>query len=610
MPLYSYLAHRRNCKQKQQSREQTIASLPDRYHGPLTLQQASILNTPLPLLIPQITSNEISPQDVLTAYGKRALQAHARTNCLTEVMIADAERLVENGASAGTDSPSRQGSLAGIPVSLKDMVSLAGYDSCIGYSGNVGKVRLQDSPLVLLLKDAGAIPFVKTNMPVTSLSFETANDVFGRSVNPHNPAYTSGGSSGGESALIAFGGSRIGVGTDVAGSVRIPAHYSGVYTIRCSSGRFPRSKNTTAMPGQEGVMAVYSPMARSLPDLVYFLRSLIEMKPWIYDQACYPIPWRMKDIEREYSTGHRRWAVMPTDGVVNPSLACQRAIKMTVEALRKNGDEVIEFSPDSLPSHPKDILYLASQLLNSDGTKTYESHFSSFFENTDPGAAQLSKIYKTPRWVKWVYANWVRHVRHDNIWADLVEGLSERTTQQQWALVNEREFHRLAWTEWFKKQGIDFLICPPSALPALPHGAMKTAIAACGYTFMFNLLDLPCSVLPVTSVDPDLDTPSPSNTWTPSDNRIAQGIYKYYDPKAMSGLPVGVQIVGARRLEEERVLWATGRVEESLGRGSWETWGCGEIGNFKNSPVGGKGWEGGIEVQPDGIEPGDRKSVV
>lgn len=385
-------------------------------------------------------------------------------------------------------------------------------------------------------------------------------------------------------------------------------------------------------------MSVYSPMARSLPDLVYFFRSVIEMKPWTYDQACSPIPWRMKDVEREYRTGHRRWAVMPTDGVVNPSLACQRAIKITVEALRKSGDEVIEFSPEQLPSHPKDILYLASQLLNSDGTKTYESHFTSFFENTDPGTAQLSKIYKTPQWAKWIYTNWVRHVRHDHIWADLINGLSEKTTSQQWALVAQREFHRTVWFEWFKKQvcgmyihihesiivltklnqGIDFLICPPFALPALPHGAMKTAIAACGYTFMFNLvhntlslpcvtilsncytqLDLPCSVLPITSVDPDLDTPSPTNPWTPSDNRVAQGIYKYYDPKAMTGLPVGVQIVGTHRLEEERVLWATGRVEESLGRGSWETWGCGESGSFKNSPIGGKGWEGGIEVLPD-----------
>ena len=306
------------------------------------------------------------------------------------------------------------------------------------------------------------------------------------------------------------------LGTDVAGSVRIPAHYSGIYTIRCSNGRFPRSKNTTPMAGQEGVMSVYSPMARSLPDLVYFFRSVIEMKPWTYDQACSPIPWRMKDVEREYRTGHRRWAVMPTDGVVNPSLACQRAIKITVEALRKSGDEVIEFSPEQLPSHPKDILYLASQLLNSDGTKTYESHFTSFFENTDPGTAQLSKIYKTPQWAKWIYTNWVQHVRHDHIWADLIKGLSEKTTSQQWALVAQREFHRTVWFEWFKKQvcgmyihihesiivltklnqGIDFLICPPFALPALPHGAMKTAIAACGYTFMFNLvhntLSLPC----------------------------------------------------------------------------------------------------------------------
>lgn len=94
---------------------------------------------------------------MLTAYGKRALQAHAKTNCLTEITIADAEKLLKDGTNAGTDSAYRQGQLAGIPVSLKDMVSLAGYDSCIGYSGNVGKRKLEDSPLVLLLRDAGEL---------------------------------------------------------------------------------------------------------------------------------------------------------------------------------------------------------------------------------------------------------------------------------------------------------------------------------------------------------------------------------------------------------------------------------------------------------------------
>lgn len=90
---------------------------------------------------------------MLTAYGKRALQAHAKTNCLTEIMIADGERLLEDGTRIRTDYGQRP--LAGIPISLKDMVSLAGYDSCIGYSSYVGKPKLQDSPLVLLLRDAG-----------------------------------------------------------------------------------------------------------------------------------------------------------------------------------------------------------------------------------------------------------------------------------------------------------------------------------------------------------------------------------------------------------------------------------------------------------------------
>ncbi|KAF8463153.1 acetamidase [Kalaharituber pfeilii] len=598
MPLLAYLAHRRDCKAKQLARQQIIASLPAEYHGPITPHQARILNTPLPLLLPSIKSQEIHPLNVLTAYGKRAIQAHGKTNCLTEIMIAEEEKRLEK---QGVEATVRQGqgSLEGIPVSLKDTVSVAGYESCIGYSGLLGIKKSEDAPLVKLLRDAGAIPFVKTNVPVTLLSFESFNDVFGRTTNPYNTAYSPGGSTGGESALIALGGSRIGVGTDVAGSVRIPAHYSGIYSIRCSHGRFPRSYNTTSMPGQEGVVSVYSPMARSLPDLLYFLRSVIEMKPWTYDQGCSPIPWRMKEVEDEYRAGVRRWAVMRDDGVVNPTLACQRALDITIDALRKLGDEVIEFSPDQLPTHPKDMLRLASHLLNSDGGKTYESLFRSIFESGDPGVVQMSRFFALPRWVKWIYVKWVRYVRRDRIWADLIEGWSEKTVEQQWQLVRHREAHRNAWFEWFKQQKIDFLLTPPNSLPAVPHGAMKTAIAACGYTFIFNLLDLPCSVIPVATVTPELDTPSALTPWTPSRNRVAQGIYKYYDTAKMAGLPVGVQIVGPRRLEEERVLWATGRVEESLGRGNWESWGCGELGRVNpagNGLSGGRGWEGGIEV--------------
>ena len=142
---------------------------------------------------------------------------------------------------------------------------------------------------------------------------------------------------------------------------------------------------------------------------------------------------------------------MSSDGVVNPTLACQRAVDIAVDALRKMGDEVIEFTPEQLPTHPKDMLRLAAHLLNSDGGKTYESHFRSFFERSDPGAVQISKFFKLPRWMKWIYVRWVRYVRGDKTWADLIEGWSEKTVEEQWLLVGQREMHRNKWFEWFKQ---------------------------------------------------------------------------------------------------------------------------------------------------------------
>lgn len=224
-----------------------------------------------------VQTGKTQPIDVLTAYAKKALEAHAETNCLTEIMIAPAEKWATEC--------NRQGPLAGMPVSLKDTVGVAGWDSCIGYSAWVGKPMMDDSALVKLLRDAGAVPFVKTNIPITLLSFESASDVFGVTSNPHKKGYSPGGSTGGEAALLAYGGSRIGIGTDVAGSVRAPAHYSGVYTIKASTGRFPKTGSATSIAGQEGIPAVYSPMSRTLEDLEAFWTAVVSMKPWEYDHS-------------------------------------------------------------------------------------------------------------------------------------------------------------------------------------------------------------------------------------------------------------------------------------------------------------------------------------
>jgi Asp-tRNA(Asn)/Glu-tRNA(Gln) amidotransferase A subunit family amidase len=141
---------------KQAERRNTISSLPAAYHTALTANDITILNTPVSSVSSNIRSGEWDANDVLKAYGKRTLQAHDATNCLTEVMIGRAEGLIADAKRGSTKAEiNMQGSLAGVPVSLKDTVGVAGYDASMGYSKLVGKPFKKDAPLVRLLKDAG-----------------------------------------------------------------------------------------------------------------------------------------------------------------------------------------------------------------------------------------------------------------------------------------------------------------------------------------------------------------------------------------------------------------------------------------------------------------------
>ncbi|KAL7274881.1 hypothetical protein RUND412_002196 [Rhizina undulata] len=557
MPLLNYLAHKRDCTAKQASRETAIASLPERYQSPLTHDDAAILRHPVAHIASEVRNGNLKPIDILTAYSKRAIWAHGRTNCLTEIIIPSAEKWL---SEEGSIAINLQGPLAGVPVSLKDTVCIEGYDNCIGYSKYVNNPAQKDSALVRLLKNAGAVPFVKTNVPITLLSYESTNNVWGRTDNPHVKGYSPGGSTGGEGALLALGGSRIGVGTDVAGSVRIPAHYSGIYTVRCSFGRFPKSGNFTSMAGQEGIAAVYSPMAKTLGDLKFFLKAIVEMKPWEYDHSVHAIDWEEVEEELENRDGKIKWGVLRDDGVVPPTPACERALNTVVEALKAKGDEVIELSRFPSPFH---ALRVAAHLLNSDGGATFSSHFRSFFESNDAGMAQACFYWSLPRWVKAIHCFYIRHIRRDPMWADLLQNWGPKSTVEQWKLVAQREEIRAAWHEYWKEQELDYILSVPNALPAVPENGMKTAATACGYSFLFNLLDYSAGVLPVTKVDAKLDA-LPKNISLKEFNSIARGAWRHYDSVKMEGLPVGVQVVG-KRLEEEKVLWGMERIENALG---------------------------------------------
>ncbi|KAJ9605734.1 hypothetical protein H2200_009583 [Cladophialophora chaetospira] len=557
-PPFDYFEHRRACVIKQRQRDARFSSLPDAYKGSLTSQQRSILNAPIASLVSDVHSGALSPIDILRTYGKTASIAQARTNSVTELLLPEAEAWAREDGDVNLKGP-----LAGIPVSLKDSIAVGGFDVSVGYSRNVFKPYAEDGVLVKLLKKAGAIPHVKTALPITLLSFESTNDLWGVCRNPHNPKYSPGGSSGGEGALLALNGSRIGIGSDVAGSVRAPAAWSGINSIRCSTGRWPKVGINTSMPGQEGIPSVFSPMARTLDDLTYFTRVFIGMKPWEVDYTVHPIPWRQEAYDQALEEKPLRIGLMTTDGVIEPSPAIARGLEITASALRSQGHEVIPIPVSSFPSTatPALGLQIASTLLCADGGQTFKSFFRTG-ENNDPGAAQINFYMALPRPIKYLWYLWTKYVKGDPVWAGILRYFHPLSAFENWKWVAKREKFREVWFDWLNKpeQSFDFILCPGNATPALPHGGMKEAVSSCGYTFLWNLLDYSAGILPVTKVDAVKD--ALPKTFKPA-NGLERGAYKFYDATEMQGLPIAVQVVG-RRLTEEKVLAYMKVVTDSL----------------------------------------------
>ncbi|EEQ32875.1 putative amidase [Microsporum canis] len=566
LPPFDYFQYRSARNFKRNQRTQRFASLPSVYHAPFSAFDQSVIDKPIEELVQDVHKGALSPVDVLRTYGKIAIKAQERCNCITELLIPESEEWAKSGINI-------QGPLAGIPVSLKDSIQVGGFDTSVGYTRYTRQPAAKDGALVRLLKDAGAVPYAKTALPITLLSFESTNDLWGVCRNPHGTDYTPGGSSGGEASLLAMGG-RIGVGSDVAGSVRLPAAWSGCYSLRCSTGRWPKAGVSTSMAGQEGVPSVFSPMARTLNDLTYFARSIIGMEPWKYDTTVHPITWR-SDMENDAKTKKLRIGVMRSDGVVPPTPAIARGINTTVAALIAAGHTIVEVKEPSTATSLMG-LNLASLLLNSDGCETFNSHLQTG-ESSDPGAVHLTNF----SWFYWpfryAYYLFVRYIKRDATWAYLLRDFGLKTATQQWKLVAQRETFRATWHDWWnaKEQDFDFILCPVNATPALPHGAMTDAISACGYTFFWNMLDYSAGVIPVGHVDSKKDAlvgpdgKKGKNVYKRVlknlgvDSAVSRGAWKYYDADAMHGLPIAVQVVG-RRWHEEKVIGCMHAVEKAL----------------------------------------------
>ena len=249
------------------------------------------------------------------------------------------------------------GPLHGLPVSLKDQFHVQGIETTMGYVGwmgtfegkkGTGLEKVHESEIVRNLRQLGAMLYCKTSVPHTLMAGETVNNIIGYTTNPRNRSLTSGGSSGGEGALISLKGSPVGFGTDIGGSIRIPAAFNGLYGLRPSAGRLSYQGTATSMDGQNSVLSVVGPLAHSVPTLRLIVKSLLALEPWLKDPLVHEIPWR-NDHEQEIldhiSVKQRQaprlaFGIMRHDGVVNSQPPVRRAMDIVENILRKLGHNV------------------------------------------------------------------------------------------------------------------------------------------------------------------------------------------------------------------------------------------------------------------------------
>ncbi|KAF7352305.1 Amidase domain-containing protein [Mycena venus] len=485
-------------------------------------------------LLSNLALSKWSAVQVTTSFYKRAIVAQQLVKIFVDRALARAKTLDEHLKTTGQVV----GALHGLPISLKDQISIKGIEStigtiativpmffskmCSGYVSLVGQFAEKDSVLVDILESLGAIPFVKTNVPQTLMWPETFNHVFGRTTNPYNRSLTSGGSSGGEGALIALKGSPLGVGSDIGGSIRIPSAFCGVYGFRPSYNRIPYAGCVNSLEGEDSVLSVLGPLSNTLDGIKTFYKAVLSKEPWLKDPMVIRKRWSDEDYNLiDHGNGKKLcFAIMWDNGgsCTPPSLIDwvphnSAEMTKTIGAIW-NAGAAEDFEKATAPSGEPVIASMG--LLQEDEAPLFRPSSAGI------SAFELWQLHKKKRDLRQEY------LKH---WEDTV---SQTGTGRP----------------------VDAIISPIAPHTAGPHGSMKIG----SYTMWLNLVDYPSMVIPVSQVDPALDVKQPREEFYSTED---QENHELYNPATYENAPISIQVIG-RGGEEEAVIAMSEIVDEAL----------------------------------------------
>lgn len=496
-----------------------------------TPAEIDIINSSAPAIVAKTSSGEWSVKEVTEAFVKAAMVAHQATNCLTEIPIPEARALAASlDALDALTSP--RGPLHGLPISLKDNFNIHAsvYSTSVGFTAwaDVQSPPPPDSVIVKLLRDLGAIPgHVKTNVPTGMMMIEGVNYLWGETQSPWSKLLSCGGSSSGEGVLGALRGAPVGLGTDIGGSVRIPASWGGLYSLKPSFGRFPTHGERSGMSGQQAINSVNGPIAPHLESIKFYCKAVVGAEPWRYDPGCVPIPWR----EGVLPVGRKiRIGVLRNDGVVR----CQPPVERAVDVVRKALEESEEVEVvDWVPFKHAEITTLVTRFFVADGGGHIAGLINATKEPWHDFMRPYESLSNTPS-------------------SDIPTSAMWKMQQLQRALQKE---HLDLW----RASAVDAVIAPVAPWAGVRRGG-STKMPYAGYTLVWNFHDFAAATLPVTVADREVDVRDEG--YVPV-GELDRAVWEDYDPEVYHGGPAGVQVV-CGRLEEEKCLEVLEMVDKLL----------------------------------------------
>ncbi len=496
----------------------------------------------------RVAAREVSAREVCAAYIERCQQTQKSLNALVWTRFQAAARdaaAIDEKIGRGE----KLGPLAGVPVTVKDCFFVEGAPSCLGLPLLKAELSEQTGYLVSRLQQADAVLLGKTNVPQLMLWHECDNPVYGRTNNPWCLARTPGGSSGGEAAIIAAHGSALGLGNDLGGSIRVPAHCCGIHGLKPTSRRLTNHGARSNFNGLEAMVTAAGPMARSVADLALALQVLTESDADAAPHDVQPRP--LRDF-RNVDVSKLNIGVWLGDGHdIPPAASIERAIREAATALESQGAKTCETGLGALSA----IIDNYVGLITADGGADLRRIAQgSKLDWRVSRILTLAGLGRVPRSV----LTFVLRMFGQMHMAALLRAGRPRSADEYWQLVSRRDFCESLVVGVMLLRGYDAIIAPAFAVPAPQHGKPIDLVAAAGYSFLANLIGWPAGIVSVSTVRKD-----EQNVRLASRDRVLQRAAEVEAGSA--GLPVGVQVISLP-WREDIVLAVMAAIERQLPR--------------------------------------------